>query len=677
MMNLPEIGDVIDDTYEIRDILGKGGMGAVYLARQINMDRDVAMKILVASGPKFEEMVKRFRREVMAIRNLSHPNTVRIYDFRDDPEGLLYYTMEALRGETLKDLMRREGPISPKRVKHVVRQVLKSLSEAHSYGIVHRDLKPANIMLVDMHGETDFAKVLDFGIAKVFSESDDDEELTSAGIVVGTLRYMAPEQIAEKHVGPPTDLYGLGLIAVEMLSGQSVFAGTGQWNLIHQQISDDPVPIPDAILNTALGQVLKTCVEKSYEARFPTADAMLKALDQIPESALETAPLFERAPGGEGFVATAGAKGAPVDDAATMITESPFAADGSMPAPSVATQAPTVQTPTAQTQRPTREPAITGNFGASAAAASQPASGSFGAPASQSQPFAAAPGAEAMPQMGTFQSPAKPASKSKALPIAAIVILLLAGGGAAWVLTQGGGEGGQEAVAHASAQQAGGQGAVGEAPAAQAAAPTVEEASAEEAAAGGEEVAAQLVRVRSEGVRAMVFAGDELMGRTPISIEVSDTPVELRLEATGYETLTTTLEPGGPVEVDVALVEEAAEAQDEEVVAERDEAPSARESSGSERSTGSRSGASARNSGARSERGGASTRRAAPEPEDEPAAAAADDGWVDLGAVAPREDDSRKKTEKKTAPPADDGWVDIAAPAPEEEKKEEVEIPLF
>ncbi|RVU48055.1 serine/threonine protein kinase [Lujinxingia sediminis] len=662
MMNLPELGDVIDDTYEIRDILGKGGMGAVYLARQINMDRDVAMKILVASGPKFDEMVKRFRREVMAIRNLSHPNTVRIYDFRDDPEGLLYYTMEALRGETLKDLMRREGPISPKRVKHVVRQVLKSLSEAHSYGIVHRDLKPANIMLVDMHGETDFAKVLDFGIAKVFSESDDDEELTSAGIVVGTLRYMAPEQIAEKHVGPPTDLYGLGLIAVEMLSGQSVFAGTGQWNLIHQQISDDPVPIPEAILNTALGQVLKTCVEKSYEARFPTADAMLKALDQIPESALETAPLFERAPGGEGFVAKAGVTAAPVDEAATMITESPFAADGSMPAP-------TGKTAAVPRPRPSREHVNTGNFGGSAAA-SQPVSGSFGEPSAQSQPFAATAGADAMPNLGTFQNAAKPASKSKVLPIAAIVILLLAGGGAAWVLTQGGGQDGEEVGAQAAMQQAEGQGEANHAPVEEAAVPTTEEATAGEEASGGEEVAVQLIRVRSEGVRAMVFVGDELMGRTPISIEVGDRAVELRLEASGFETLTTVLEPGGPEEVDLALVEDTSSAQEEEVVAEREEASSGRESSGSERPSSSRSGASVRDSGARSQ----SARRPAREPAEEQAAPKASDGWVDLGAIAPREDDSRKK---KTAPPADDGWVDIAAPPPEEEKKEEVDIPLF
>ncbi|MFU8806442.1 MAG: serine/threonine protein kinase, partial [Bradymonadaceae bacterium] len=147
MQGLPQPGDVLDGTYEIHSLLGKGGFGAVYLARQINMDRDVALKVLVAAGPKFEEMVKRFRREVMSIRNLTHPNTIRVYDFRDEPDGLLYYTMEALKGMNLKEIVVDSGPISPRRSRQILRQICKSLSEAHSYGIVHRDLKPANIML--------------------------------------------------------------------------------------------------------------------------------------------------------------------------------------------------------------------------------------------------------------------------------------------------------------------------------------------------------------------------------------------------------------------------------------------------------------------------------------------------------------------------------------------------
>merc|ERR1711974_308614 len=131
MQGLPEIGEVLDDTYEITEQLGQGGFGAVYLARQMSMDREVALKVLVAHAMKVDEMIQRFRREVMAVRNLSHPNTIRIYDFHDGADGVLYYSMEYVKGPTLKDII-KEGPISPSRVKHILRQILKSLSEAHS-----------------------------------------------------------------------------------------------------------------------------------------------------------------------------------------------------------------------------------------------------------------------------------------------------------------------------------------------------------------------------------------------------------------------------------------------------------------------------------------------------------------------------------------------------------------
>ena len=296
MESLPEIGDVIDGTYELVSVLGTGGFGAVYRARQLNMDRDVALKMLVASGPKLEEMVKRFRREVMAIRNLTHPNTVRVYDFHDDPDGLLYYTMEALEGHTLKGEIDERGPMSPRRLRRILRQVLKSLSEAHSYSIVHRDLKPANIMLVEMHGEDDFVKVLDFGIAKMLDDHGEDgeriEQLTSAGILVGTLRYMAPEQIAGEKLGPHTDLYALGLIALEMLTGDSVFAGTGRWEVLQQQISDEPVDIPKPVWNSGLGPVIARCLRKNRDRRFRQAKSVLEMLDSIDEASLDDSPLY-------------------------------------------------------------------------------------------------------------------------------------------------------------------------------------------------------------------------------------------------------------------------------------------------------------------------------------------------------------------------------------------------
>lgn len=302
MESLPEIGDVLDDTYELVGLLGRGGFGAVYRARQLHMDRDVALKLLIASGAKFDEMVKRFRREVMAIRNLTHPNTIRIYDFRDNPDGLLYYTMEALEGHTLEEELEHQGPISPRRLKPILHQVCKSLAEAHSYNIIHRDLKPSNIMLVDMHGETDFVKVLDFGIAKMLEggghDTDDElEELTSAGMLVGTIRYMAPEQIAEEELGPHTDLYTLGLITVEMLTGTSVFTGSGRWEVLQEQVSDEPIEIPSPVLTSGLGPLVARCLHKEPEGRFSSAEEAIEQLESV--GSLSDEPLYVRGEFGE------------------------------------------------------------------------------------------------------------------------------------------------------------------------------------------------------------------------------------------------------------------------------------------------------------------------------------------------------------------------------------------
>ena len=291
---LPSIGAVIDDTYEIKSLLGKGGFGAVFLARHIPMEREVALKMLLAQGHNPGEMVQRFRREVMAIRNLSHPNTVRIFDYRDSTEDtLIYYTMEYLRGGTLKDVIKKDGAQPPRRVKPILKQVLKSLAEAHSHGIVHRDLKPANIMLVEMYGEQDFVKVLDFGIAKIMEqEEDEDEPLTSAGMLVGTLRYMSPEQIKGLPLGPYTDLYALGLIIMEMLMGQSVFAGTGRWEILQKQVSPEPIHFPEEIHQSALMPVLERMLHKGVQGRYPNAEAALRDLQSIPDEALSPSPLF-------------------------------------------------------------------------------------------------------------------------------------------------------------------------------------------------------------------------------------------------------------------------------------------------------------------------------------------------------------------------------------------------
>ncbi len=278
---LPAIGTHVDGRYELMGLLGRGGFGAVYLARQISMDREVALKILLSQSVNMKEMVQRFKREVMAIRNLSHPNTIQIYDFNTSKAGFLYYAMESVKGPTLKHVIKNDGPLPPSRVRHITRQILKSLSEAHASRIVHRDLKPANIMLAEMHGEVDFVKVLDFGIAKLLDTEDGEEELTNAGVLIGTISYMSPEQISSKNIGATTDIYALGLIGIEMLSGQSVFAKSGKWEILNKQISSDPIETPDFVQNDPIGRVFMKAVSKDPEERYQTALEMIKALDDV------------------------------------------------------------------------------------------------------------------------------------------------------------------------------------------------------------------------------------------------------------------------------------------------------------------------------------------------------------------------------------------------------------
>lgn len=689
MQSLPEIGDVLDETYELVSVLGTGGFGAVYRARQLNIDRDVALKMLVAGGPKFGEMVKRFRREVMAIRNLTHPNTVRIYDFRDNPDGLLYYTMEALDGKTLKEEVRESGPMSPRRLKHVLRQVLKSLSEAHAYNIVHRDLKPANIMLVDMHGETDFVKVLDFGIAKLLQDGGEDseeiEELTSAGILVGTLRYMAPEQIGGDDVGPHTDLYALGLIAVEMLIGQSVFSGTGRWEVLQQQISDEPVAIPETVLASKIGAVIQGCLHKERASRFTSADEVLKLLGAIDDSALEQRPLYvsdgsggwvPRGRGGSRSTATV-----PVDstveieeiddllieevddpfDAAktqlasrqeafgnrdsdpsedkTLLTDAPFSSDGKktvpMPAQPATTPQPSQGMGNANPFQTANRSGDTGEINAG--------------PANQN----ARQEREVLGnQLQTAGVPTQPkSSDNKTMILVAVIAVIALGGGAAWIALSGdkdAEESEQDSVAEVSGEA--------EDPA-ENEEPPPEYAQDDE---GSDEVEEELHRVHidvsNSSVRATVFLDEELMGRTPYEVDIADgEQLQLRLEARGFEDIEATLGVDTDEEYVVELIEEAEEESD--AVAERGGA----DDSGS---------GSAATGGARQDRGERQptpTPRPQPEPvEEEPE----ENSWVDI---------SRDEAEEEESSEGDD-WVELGPrdePEGEEEDDDDNDIPLF
>jgi len=217
-------GDVVAGRYRVEALLGRGGFGVVYQAVQLNMGRGVALKVLLAEALAHVEGFARFRHEAELAQRLSHPNTVRLYDFGETEAGLPFTAWELLRGRPLDATLRAERTLSPPRVARIGAQVLKSLMEAHEIGIVHRDVKPSNLFLCEFTGETDFVKVLDFGIAKSLSNGPG---LTRDGAILGTPSYMAPEQVAGEEVTPATDLYALGLVMAEALAGRPVFSGAG------------------------------------------------------------------------------------------------------------------------------------------------------------------------------------------------------------------------------------------------------------------------------------------------------------------------------------------------------------------------------------------------------------------------------------------------------------------
>lgn len=674
MNELPKEGDVIDGTYKIESLLGKGGFGAVYLARQMNMGRDVALKLLVASGPKFSEMVKRFRREVMAIRNLTHPNTVRIYDFRDNPDGLLYYTMEALKGWTLKDEIQKRGTLSPRRLKHVWRQVLKSLSEAHSQNIVHRDLKPANIMLVEMHGETDFVKVLDFGIAKLLQddtgEGEEVEELTSAGILVGTLRYMAPEQIKGEALGPETDLYALGLIAVEMLTGQSVFAGTGRWEVFQAQISDEPIAIPQEVLDCGLGPVIMGCLQKEKSVRFTSADEVLKALEAIDDSSLSENPLFYRQ--GDKWVSAA------LPPALPMVATRPIHVGQKQDVvPPVPLPKPEGMK-TVKMATPNFEAMQSGSGGAAKPALPEVP------PQKAAQEMVLEAPMEAVPQdpavvLGSSESiapPAKVDGKSKGLlAIGGVILIALLVGGAVWMT--GGGSEKEEGQPAMSAGESGLAAGAVEPPVADEGVISGEQAGegavAEHFEEEQERAEIQRITIRSGDVRARAFVDGELRGRTPFELRMIDETATLRLEAMGYEPLEVVLDRETPGELDLELTPETKE----------EPARAAAENSGGRRNTGADGSTGSSQASGRTANTGQESGRAAQERAPQREEARRSD-WVDIGTStrAGRSTGGAGGEEQEKSAPSGGGsdWVEIGSPTPSDTKeaeKEKREIPLF
>ena len=265
-------GSRLSERYLILERIAVGGMGGVYLARDEKLNREVTVKVLkedLAEDPLF---VERFRREARAVAALSHPNVATVYDYGED-DGHRFIVMEYIEGRDLARLLREEGPLDPERVARIGAGIARALDHAHSAGVIHRDVKPANAIV----SAGDRVKVTDFGIARAVGEST----LTATGSVMGTAQYISPEQAAGDPVGPHSDIYALGIVLYEMLTGAVPFSGDKAIAVAMRHVSDD-VPAPSATnpeVPPVMDAIVARATHKDPAARYPGAAAMADELD--------------------------------------------------------------------------------------------------------------------------------------------------------------------------------------------------------------------------------------------------------------------------------------------------------------------------------------------------------------------------------------------------------------
>jgi serine/threonine-protein kinase len=261
----PFVGRTLDEKYIVEERLGAGGMGTVYRARHLSMERPVAIKFLHQRLVEDEAARIRFQTEARAAVKLRHANAVSVTDFGQTAEGCVYIVMELLEGRTVREILSREAPLETARAISLMLQTSAAVAAAHEAGIIHRDLKPSNILVTQSADQPAVVKVLDFGIA-TFAPDDDDDDVTAVAqtiSVIGTPRYMSPEQYNGHELTPATDVYSLGVILYEMLSGMVPFSGSTPAE-IAQKHANDPPHAPREIV-AAIPEDVECIVLKALE----------------------------------------------------------------------------------------------------------------------------------------------------------------------------------------------------------------------------------------------------------------------------------------------------------------------------------------------------------------------------------------------------------------------------
>jgi predicted Ser/Thr protein kinase len=274
----PLIGQVLADRYRVLRSIGEGGMGRVYLAEHVKMGRKSAVKVMSPSLAPTPEAISRFNREAANASQIHQPNVAAIYDFGETADGTLYLAMEYVEGETLTALVRREGALQPRRAAELTGQIADGLHAAHHLGIVHRDLKPDNILVTRQPDGREWVKIVDFGIAK--TTKDLGQNVTSIGVSIGTPDYMSPEQLAGEALDARTDVYSLGLVLFNMLTGSLPHPAMTSKQSLVERLTTKPRPLaevkPNVVWSPRLQKALDRALAPEPEDRFPTVNDLAR-----------------------------------------------------------------------------------------------------------------------------------------------------------------------------------------------------------------------------------------------------------------------------------------------------------------------------------------------------------------------------------------------------------------